>query len=271
MVIIPPYIFALGICMYLSNDEKRREEKRRKQILLPVLIALALSIAPIIKNFTKFELASGSSWLGLNLTQVAPEEIKQCGFNYAITSFASKNQPIGDVLNDPRIIPLSKKCATKSIESILSHPLTYIDQRLKAVVRSFSRWPNDYFMPPLNWNNLGWLSNNLRKSKSDNDSAKNTDRVFRALTLILNISSLIAITLLSLKTKDQSRKSFYIIVTIFIFTFLAFSHAFNGGEQERMRYTIHPILWSIYFFIGVIIKNKYLTPNSKKIAADNKG
>ncbi|WP_411352675.1 hypothetical protein PNH50_07230 [Leisingera aquaemixtae] len=208
-------------------------------------LTLAVSLLPSVKNKAVFGIFSSGSWLGLNVSQVAPERIEGCSFKTFAETHGLIGQHIGSALNDPRMIGYSKTCLKKSLDVIAASPLQYAAGVVVRASTSLSLWPNEYLFPPLNWDRFPKLPDTNRVLTEDNKIVIGPS-LSRFLTLALNLFALIALAELARRDRDPARRAFFQVMLLSVVLFLGVAHAVNGPEQERMRYTLHPLFWGLY-------------------------
>lgn len=208
-------------------------------------LTLAVSLLPSVKNKAVFGIFSSGSWLGLNVSQVAPERIEGCSFKTFAETHGLIGQHVGSALNDPRMITYSKSCLKKSLEVISASPLRYAAGVVVRASTSLSLWPNEYLFPPLNWDRFPKLPDTNRVLTGDNKIVIDPS-LSRFLTLALNLFALIALVELARRDQDPARRAFFQVMLLSVVLFLGVAHAVNGPEQERMRYTLHPLFWGLY-------------------------
>jgi hypothetical protein len=206
------------------------------------LVVLALSLAPSVKNQAMFGFFGAGSWMGLNLAQVAPGGVEGCGFGDFIESHGLTGVHLGTALNDPRIIAFSDECRGRAVERIIAQPLTYGTDRLRQILSALSMRPSDYIFDPLNWENYPGI---LRDTEV-RDAQGNLRPVAvatRLSTLAFNLALLGFLLMRLTRSRDALERRFLAVMVVFFVLFFGLAHAANGSEQERMRYTLHPLLW----------------------------
>lgn len=211
------------------------------------LLALTLAVAllPSVKNKIVFGMFSSGSWLGLNVSQVAPAPVAGCSFKTFAETRGLIGRHIGSALNDPQMIPYSKDCLKRSLEVITASPLEYLQGVVVRTATSLSLWPNEYFHPPLNWERFPKIPDTKRVLTADNKIII-APSLSRFLTLALNLFALIALAELARRASLPAHRAFFQVMLLSAVLFLGLAHAVNGPEQERMRYTLHPLFWGLY-------------------------
>lgn len=206
------------------------------------LVVLALAIAPAVKNQAMFGFFGAGSWLGLNLAQVAPGGVEGCGFGDFIESHGLTGQHLGTALNDPRIIAFSDTCRAEAVARIRSAPQSYATDRLRQILSALSRTPSDYLFDPLNWAQYSRLLPDTELRAADG-SLRPAAVVVRAGTLAFNLALLGFLVFRLARSRNPLERRFLAVMAVFFVLFFGLAHAANGSEQERMRYTLHPLLW----------------------------
>ena len=129
----------------------------RPATIAPAILASLLIFAPSVKNQFVFGFFGESSWLGLNLSQVAPNMANDCTFESFRAAVPGDISP-GVAFNDISVIPFAENCKNEAINLILEHPQQYIAGRILAGIRSSMKTPADYFFPPLGFENYPRIS-----------------------------------------------------------------------------------------------------------------
>ena len=230
-------------------------------------LTLAVSLLPSVKNKAVFGIFSSGSWLGLNVSQVAPERIEGCSFKTFAETHGLIGQHTGSALNDPRMIEYSKICLKKALQVISTSPLQYAVGVVVRASTSLSLWPNEYLFPPLNWDRFPKLPDTKRVLTEDNKIVIDPS-LSRFLTLALNLFALIALAQLARRDSDPARRAFFQVMLLSAVLFLGVAHAVNGPEQERMRYTLHPLFWGLYAVV-LLEAGRRLRRLSGRAGADN--
>lgn len=227
--------------------------------------ALGLSLLPSVKNQSFFGFFGAGSWLGLNASQVAPDTIDGCSFK----SFAEANDlvgvHVGTALNDPRIIARADDCLERTLVSIKAQPHIYVADAVQRTLLSLSLWPNEYLFPPPNWDHFPRLPDTPRQLTADNQIIIDAS-ISRFVTLMLNLCACAALIQLATTRSRGTTRAFFQIMLLSAILFLGVAHAVNGPEQERMRYTIHPLFWGLYCAIGFEIAAR-LRQRSTRVSA----
>jgi hypothetical protein len=213
-------------------------------------LTLAVALLPSVKNKMVFGIFSSGSWLGLNVSQVAPSPVEGCSFKTFAETHDLIGVHIGTALNDPRMIPYSKDCLKRSLDVISDQPLAYVSGAVVRTATSLSLWPNEYLFPPLNWDRFPKIPDTYRELTADNLIII-PPSLSRFLTLALNLFALIALAELARRAPTQTQRAFFQVMLLSVVLFLGLAHAVNGPEQERMRYTLHPLFWGLYSVVAI--------------------
>ncbi len=246
-----PFFVAILMSFFLVNAPGTR---RRVDIVTITTIVVFLSISPSIKNKVYFDLFSNGSWLGLNLSQVSPVSIEGCSFNEFLQNERLPHEPLATALNKTSIIPLSKLCARKSYEQILSHPYIYFRGRAQALLQSLSKWPSNYFFMPVNWARFPSYPD-VMPLRNESGGLNYAAIFIRLFPLGFYSAGLFLLGLVTLIHPNPAKRKIHMFCFLYVGVFLLLAHAFNGGEQQRMRYTIEPIFFMSYISMFVIAKN----------------
>jgi hypothetical protein len=68
----------------------------------------------------------------------------------------------------------------------------------------------------------------------------------RISALAFNLVALMLFPVAAVIDQSRNRRWFFAFAALFVFCFVLTAHAFNDGEQERMRYTVQNFLWLSY-------------------------
>jgi hypothetical protein len=226
-----------------------------RQTVAIFLIFMVVCLAPAVKNSMYFGFFGSGSWMGLNLSQVAPGANPSCKFNdFRIQLKASDPSFVhnGTIFNDPSIIPYSKACLKTAYQNIVDHPKQYIKNRLLQVFSSLQKSPSDYFFPPKNFVNYPNFS--YRPVLRDADGSHTWSWVAKRAAVfsfnVLSISILLAGTFFA---RDKNFRDTLLIVSLISIMLLGLGYGANGAEQERMRYTLN-----FAIFITTVVVIRYL-------------
>ncbi|KPQ07531.1 MAG: hypothetical protein HLUCCA12_03845 [Rhodobacteraceae bacterium HLUCCA12] len=210
--------------------------------LIMAAVALLLSLAPAIKNQVRFGFFGAGSWLGLNLSQVAPGGVDGCGFSDYIALHGQPDGHLGSMFNDPRMIAYSAACRDAALERIRAQPLTYARDRLRQVISALSLRPSDYIFDPPNWDRYPILLRQTEIRASDG-SLRPVAVATRLGVLGFNLAVLAFMLWRMGRSRNPLERRFLGVMAVFVVLFFGLAHGANGSEQERMRFTIHPLLW----------------------------
>lgn len=212
-------------------------------------LALFLTLLPSIKNQAVFGFFGSGSWLGLNLSQVAPDQPKNCSFYGFIGTYGLEDVHPGTAFNDPRIIPYARACQELAMASITAKPLQYAKDRAERAYYSLSLWPSDYAFDPLNWQNVPKIPFFRSKRDAEGQLIPSAALVYYG-TLAMNTLALLYLVVLPVSAPSREQRDFFLFMAVFSLVFLIFAHAFNGAEQQRMRYTVHFLFWLLYALVA---------------------
>lgn len=238
-----PLIMAgVGALMVLRSPAS---PSRAKGVMMLTLVLVVL--LPSAKNLALHGFFGTSSWLGMNMSQVAPERPPRCRFqDFRPLVPVAHN---GTAFNDPSIIPYADACLEAALAAIRADPLAYLWGRAMAAVSSLRRTSSDYFFPPVGFDAYPRIvgGNPLRTP-----SGALNPRILHDLVILLTNLLLIA-NALAFAWRPQGAgvgaQRAFAVAALLIATVLLVGHAFNGGEQERMRYTLAGVL-----YLGLLLR-----------------
>ncbi len=201
--------------------------------------ALALSLAPSVKNLAQHGMFTNGSWIGLNLAQTAPlspENRELCSFGRFRDEMRARDPGLVDPLHEPEVIPLSKRCLDLSVEAILAHPRAYLRGRIDALILSHSLWPYEFkYYHPMGWDRLPIMDRSLDGGPTEPWERAVGWAIFGWYALIAGAS----VWLLA-RGRFGGRGGYVAALILLVVFFTAIGHAANGEEQNRMRHTIEP-------------------------------
>lgn len=232
----PALMLVIGIgCILLLH------EKKAKHIFAIFIYAILLFFPPA-KNYIQHGFFGSSSWLGLNLSQVAPVRLEGCSFGEFRQTIPQITHD-GTAFNHHSIISYASGCQDRALESITSNPLGYLRGRANAFQTHIRQSPSDYFFPPIGFEKYPRISS----KHTFRDSAGQINPYFiislaSGFFNILLIIYVLAIPLRRSKFSTEIRKSFAIFGALTLVV-LVVGHAANGGEQQRMRYTLNAVMF----------------------------
>lgn len=217
------------------------------------VLALALALAPSFSNQAAVGIFANGSWAGLNLAQVAPsmttDERSRCSFSQALADpviVAPEALP-AETLNRPEVASLSKDCLRIAVGRIFDNPVSYALGAAIRLVVSLSTPPSHYLFPPNGWETI----DPYRGMRTHDDPSPLTysEIAFRGATFgYYLLAGVIAIVFAKTTRRREARGWIVASLTLAAWV-LVFSHAFNGGEQQRMRFTTEFLFW-IYICLG---------------------
>jgi hypothetical protein len=207
------------------------------------LLSLLVAIAPSVKNQISHGIFANGSWFGLHLAQVSPTKMAECRFGTVIDGFED-GQHLGTALNAPAVIQLSRKCGKHALGHIAARPIKYLKRRFFSACNSLSKWPSAYFHPPLNWDNFP--TSTIFPVMDAEGDCELKGEYLRIAALAFNLVALMLFPVAAVIDPSRNRRWFFAFAALFVFCFVLTAHAFNDGEQERMRYTVQNFLWLSY-------------------------
>jgi hypothetical protein len=261
--------------------------RSRRSLLFSAVFAftvLATFVNPL-KNMVLFDHLGNGSWVGMNLSQVAPGAPKECGFgplsaeeirdSKMLTSFTkqythpsislpTKNASLGKDFNNYNhigFISRSKQCREIARNLIARNPKVYLRNRIRQFTSSHELLSDSYFFRPIgmkagdparkisNWRNAAYLP-----VIRGNGSIRHLGPT--SIPLGMLAGGLILFFSPPFRGSLPPGCAETLLTGLWIMCWLyLIGYGFNGGEQERMRFTIEPlfIAWlSIlgYFFVA---------------------
>lgn len=209
-----------------------------------------LLFLPSAKNQVEFGFWGNSSWLGLNVSQVAPERAEGCDF----PSFRQTLPDIqhgGTAYNHPSIIPYAEACLHSAVSSVISDPISYVNSTLYRMMVSTSLTSADYFFPPKGfWNYPRWVGN--APVRLDNGDVYNRGVLVRLTTIVFHSIVFLFVIVAPLRAKKKFKSAATIFTILFCIVFFV-GHLANGGEQERFRYSLNSALFLYVVVICVAL------------------
>jgi hypothetical protein len=272
-----PYIVILTSFLILARAYKvwRVEisssglHNARVACILAGLLITLMTLAVPIKNMILFGNFGNGSWMGMNLAQVSPDRLKQCDFDAPLTieeiesskkltSFTSsaserpilfskrKNSGQYPNLNHIGYISRSNTCATLATQSIVDNIPAYALGSANRFLRSHRRLSDSFLAFPIGMGDDNPIQKiaNFRNTLFLPISNPNGNRHIAPLSI--PIASLVGATLLVFFPNFRNSLPAGVLEVILagfwmMLWLYAVGHLFNGGEQERMRFTIEPI------------------------------
>jgi hypothetical protein len=209
-----------------------------------ILFAMASCLfLPSIKNQIEFGFFGNSSWLGLNLSQVAPEPGRGCRFDDFRRTLPQIAHD-GTAFNDPSIIPYAARCMDEAKSSISQDVGVYILQRARRFLASTKLTSSDYPLPPKAFESYPRISGNnpivLR------DGSINYKGIACSTGVLSFNLVLFSTILVSPFRSRRDFRSLALISVVFLLIVVGLGHLANGREQERMRYSINSVLYFVF-------------------------
>ncbi len=253
-------LFGAGLVLWLG---------RKPALIAAAVIALAVSAVPTVKNLALFGTPSASSWLGMNLAQTAPgltdEQREACDFFPAHWAAAHAPAPEGmthpsltqgfKASGDPNfnhggLIARAAACGDLAKHDILAHPVAWASGRIAAVFGSHQKRPWAYDIAPSGWREaMGWLGGALESSG--------------ALGRIAGVALYAGLWFWAFRQQGPNRP--FILMSMLIAGWFTFAtHVANGGEQERMRFTVEPIY---LVWIAMAVRDAAVAMAARRTAA----
>ncbi len=256
---------------FLRNRGAGIASLRRREPLLIMMLFSILAFAVPLKNYFLFGSFSTGSWLGLNLAQVAP--VKDENFDWRMcdfrenqylegeeTSFGFNHPALLNVIksggwhnyNHFSLLERSKKCSKVSLDSIKRHPVDFLLRRARTFLASNLSLSDGYFLTPQNWDKVSGII--TLRNMLFIPVILEGQQFYIAPALALLLCTTIALTAVY---RINDLPPAYTSAALVSFAFIAWvqmaSHAFNGGEQARMRFTVEP-LYIVTLALGFGIK-----------------
>ncbi len=238
----PVFLVLAGIAALVGVGIDRRS--------LAVLgVAVLMGTLPTLKNAVTVGFPTASTWVGLNVAQTAPGRSKafreHCGFVEAHReiyfappiarpdlhpSLTDKVKSSGfENMNHIGLVDRSRECLAAARALIADDPIAWARGRWREALRAHETLPYRYFFDPVGWQVMAPL-----EALQDRTGAVGR-------TLILGFY---AGLVLWCGARAASGGRVHALIFLMIGYFTAASVLGNGGEQERMRYTIEPLyLW----------------------------
>lgn len=225
---------------------KRRDGRRA----LTALAFAALLFLPSTKNLIVFGFFGNSSWLGLNISQVAPEVSDECSFR-AFRRTVGHISHSGTAFNDPSIISYASHCKREALASISDNFDQYLYGRAIQILRSTGRMPSDDIFPPNGFEKYPRID--LKRRVLLEDGSLHTIRAMIVSCAFIFNAVLIFTVLLSPVLTRSERPEFrrvFLLGAILLILVVVIGHAANGFEQERMRYALNSVLYFTFVVIA---------------------
>lgn len=279
-----PYIVILSSIITLSYAYNYRNtllagyisRNVKAAYILSFLLITSITLGIPLKNKILFGNFGNGSWMGMNLAQVSPHRFKQCDFDAPLTSkeielskkltsftstsdhpilFATrKNSDIYPNFNHAGYIVRSNTCASLATQSITQDMPSYTIDFVIRFLRSHLRLSDSYLAFPVGMGD----GNSIQKFANIRNipffPINNPDGNRHITPLLIPVAGLVGAIFLVLIPNFRNNLHAgvleVLIAGLWMMLWLyAVGHLFNGGEQERMRFTIEPlfIAWLTIF------------------------
>jgi hypothetical protein len=292
---------------FVPRGTEANEPKPKTQWFALFTIGILLSLATVIvplKNKVLYDHFGSGSWIGMNLSQVAPGSSKTCGFgpltNYEINSSqeltrftkTSSHPSInslakngGDVNhNHVGYIVRSKSCRSEASKLIANNLLPFAKARILQFIRSNTMLSDSYFFYPMGMEEgsparfLADVRNTLfiPISWEGSKSRKGLKARHHLAPLLIPIGLLagggLLVFLPSVRALLPAGSIEPLVAGLWLMTWLyAVSHLFNGNEQERMRFTIEPLFIAWLSLIGYYVAQAIRTQQPRTTVIPDSG
>lgn len=217
---------------------------RRMAAVVLAVPMVAVAGLPAAKNLADTGHFASGTWMGLNLAQTAPgltnEERAFCSFTRLLAEGGLGTGPTeGDILNRPLVADVSRECTGLALAAIRAEPWDWAGAIASRLVQShILRAYHSTFAPP-GFDKIPGIATPDRLVKPDRHidvpSIVLLALGFLSFPVILATSAWVAAT-----RRREPGGAFAGILLVIIVWHTAVSHAANGAEQNRMRYTIEP-------------------------------
>lgn len=257
------------------------------RLLLSVIFALTIfaTFANPLKNMILFGHFGSGSWVGMSLSQVAPGAPRECGFDpltadetkasRALTPFTQsythpsisslrKNDRIGKKYvnhNHIGFVYRSNYCREIAKELIAKNPQAFLKGRIRQFASSHTRLSDSYFIYPIgmkagdparriaNWRNVVYLP-----VFRGNGAVHHLGPLFIPLGIVAGGTILCLSPAFRGSLPAGCAEAMFTGLWVMCWIYIV-GYGFNGGEQERMRFTIEPlfIAWMPlfgYYFVA---------------------
>ena len=236
-------VFMIAILLVVWSGQKRTRVN-----FIVLLVFSTLMFLPLLKNQVTFGFFGASSWLGLNISQVAPEPGENCTFVDYYNTLPSIDHS-GTTFNNVSMIPYSARCMEFALNSISRDFDIYIKGRIKRFIDSTRLTSSDYFYPPVGFDAYPRISG--KHSPFFEDGTFNVRFILSIGVFLVNIFLFLALLVAPIVAPTPFRRIAFIAVIYFI-VLVGLGHALNGGEQERFRHSIEAILY--FLFVVSLLK-----------------
>ncbi len=219
-----------------------------------LLATLLFSALPTIKNMVVFGTPTSSSWLGFNATQTVGldrETAEKCSFVGMFNDikaavglpdtpevlYAARKSDGSPNANHILFIERSSECLDAFKVALRRDFPQYVWGRILALRRSHIVTPDVYDLTPLRWKDYPAL-NVLRTPEPSQVN----------FVILVTYAGLFSATALFALWSPQ--RWYFRIALALILYFELVTHALNGGEQARMRYTVDVAYFVTLVFTG---------------------
>jgi hypothetical protein len=217
---------------------------RRMAATLLAVPMVAVASLPAARNFADTGHFASGTWMGLNLAQTAPgltAEVRAfCSFERLLVEGGLGTGPTeGDILNRPMVADVSRECTGLALAAIRTEPGLWVQAIASRLVQShILRAYHSTFAPP-GFDKVPRIAAPDRLVTADRridvPSVVLLALGFLSFPVILATSTWVA----AMRRREPGG-AFAGILLVIIVWHTAVSHAANGAEQNRMRYTIEP-------------------------------
>jgi hypothetical protein len=233
--------------------------RRRRRAVAIAAVAGVLAVVPVIRNAVETGHASAGTWLGLNLVQVAPglgpDAAAFCSFGRLLADGGLGAGPLeGEILNRPYVADVSRACATIALRAIAAAPGPYLGDVVRRMAQSHLRMPYHYPFAPIGFSSVPHVAPPDGLVRPDG-GIDGTSLVLLGLNAVGHAAVVLAgLALVLLRRRTAEGRLAAVALTVIVWGTLV-SHAANGGEQQRMRYTIEPA----YLVLAVLLARQAST------------
>lgn len=212
--------------------------------ILVAVVAVLVAAAPAVKNLAAFGQFAGGSWGGLNLAQVAPgltdAERWQCSFGRLLAEGGLGTGPLeGEILNRAETAEASKACVPVALRAIAARPLEWMADVAHRTAASHLKAPYHYFFAPPGF--ARWPHVAAPESLADPGGPSSATVLLLALGFLYYPAVAVAALSVAVRHRGRGPGLFAAIGLAMVVWQTVVSHAANGGEQQRMRYTLEPV------------------------------
>lgn len=217
------------------------------------LPALACTLAfaaalylPSVKNQMVFGFFGNSSWLGLNVAQVAPEAIAGCSFGGFLETVPDTAHQ-GTAFNDPAIIPYAADCLGKAKDSITGQPVTYATDLAFRFLKNARLTPSDYFFPPHGFEHYPRIAG--KHPLHLEDGSLNLIGIALSSVILLVNLTLYAAVAVSFFVLPRPFNKAGAVAAVYLCLIAGVAFMLNSGEQERMKHSLGAVLFVTFWLL----------------------